>query len=139
RWEIMQAKGYGVFTSLNVNLLLASFTGGRGLVHENGLLGRETFMDVAQAGIGVGLGVKDFRAVFIFDNRQVMEKFLSSGWQFGAEADAAVKGGGAGDAASGAVAVAPGLRVYQLTENGLALQATVHGTKFWRDAYVNGD
>lgn len=46
---------------------------------------------------------------------------------------------GAGAAASGAVAVAPGLRVYQLTENGLALQATVHGTKFWRDAFVNGD
>ncbi len=138
RAEISRAKGYAVFTSLNVNLLLASFTGGRGLVHENGLFGKETFMRMAQAGIGLGLGVKDFRAVFIFDNRSVMEKFLRSGWQFGAEADAAAKGGGAGAATSGAVAVAPGLRVYQLTENGLALQATVHGTKFWPDAYVNG-
>lgn len=138
-WEVRRAKGYAVFTSLNVNLLLASFTGGRGVIHENGLFGKDTFMRMAQGGIGFGLGVKDFRAVFIFDDRQVLEKFLNSGWQFGAEADAAAKGGGAGAAASGAVGVAPGLRVYQLTENGIALQATVHGTKFWRDAYVNGD
>jgi len=139
RWEIARAKGYAVFTSLNVNLILASFSGGRGLVHKNGIFGKETFMCMAQGGIGFGLGVKDFRVVFIFDDRQVLDKFLNSGWQFGAEADAAAKGGGAGAAASGAVAVAPGLRVYQLTENGLALQATVHGTKFWRDAFVNGD
>ena len=69
----------------------------------------------------------------------MLDKFLNSGWQFGAEADAAAKGGGAGAAASGAVEVAPGLRVYQLTENGLALQATVRGTKFWRDDFVNGN
>jgi len=139
RWEIAKAKGYAVFSSLNVNLLLASMTGGRGIVHENGLLGKDTFMRMAQGGIGLGLGVKDFRAVFIFDDKAVLDKFLNSGWQFGAEADAAAKGGGAGAAASGAVGIAPGLRVYQLTENGLALQATVHGTKYWRDAYVNGD
>jgi len=139
RSEIARAKGYAVFTSLNVNVLLASFSGGRGLLHENGLFPKETFMRMAQAGVGFGLGVKDFRAVFIFNDRSVMEKFLKEGWQFGAEADAAAKGGGAGAAASGAIEIAPGLRVYQLTENGLALQATVKGTKYWRDAYVNGD
>ncbi|HNX80552.1 MAG TPA: hypothetical protein PKL77_00200 [Candidatus Omnitrophota bacterium] len=139
RQEIARAEGYAVFTSLNVNVILASFTGGRGLLHENGLFGKETFMRMAQGGVGFGLGAKDFRAVFIFDDRQVMEKFLHSGWQFGAEADAAVKGGGSGAATSGALAVAPGLRVYQLTETGIALQATVHGTKFWRDSYVNKD
>jgi len=139
RREIARAKGYAVFTSLNVNLLLASISGGRGVVYENGIFGKEIFMCMAQGGIGFGLGVKDFRAVFIFDDRAVLDKFLNSGWQFGAEADAAAKGGGAGAAASGAVGIAPGLRVYQLTENGLALQATVHGTKYWRDAYVNGD
>jgi len=138
RWEIMKAKGYATFTSLNVNLILASMTGGRGIVHENGLIGKDTYMRMAQGGVGFGLGVKDFRAVFIFDNQEVLNKFLSSGWQFGGEADAAVKGGGEGAAASGAIGIAPGLRVYQLTENGLALQATVHGTKYWLDDFVNG-
>ncbi|MDP2044135.1 MAG: hypothetical protein Q8K15_03080 [Candidatus Omnitrophota bacterium] len=139
RGEIARAKGYAVFTSLDVNLLFASVSGGRGVIQENGIFGKETFMRMVQGGIGFGLGVKDFRAVFIFDDRAVLDKFLNSGWQFGAEADAAVKGGGSGAAASGAIVIAPGLRVYQLTENGLALQATVHGTKYWRDAYVNGD
>jgi len=139
RWEIMNAKGYATFTSLNVNLLLASMTGGRGIVHENGLIGKDTFMRMAQGGIGFGLGVKDFRAVFIFNDKEVLNRFLNSGWSFGGEADATVKGGGAGASTSGAIAVAPGLKVYQLTENGLALQATVHGTKYWRDVFVNGD
>lgn len=139
KWEIARAKGYAVFTNLNVNVFLASFTGGRGLVHENNIFGKETFMCMGQGGVGLGLGVKDFRTVFIFDDRKVLDGFLKNGWQFGAEADAAAKGGAVGAAASGAVAVAPGLRMYQLTENGLALQATVHGTKFWRDAFVNGD
>ncbi len=138
RREIEHAKGYATFTSLNVNLIFASVTAGRGIVHENGLFGgKDTFMRMAQGGLGLGLGVKDFRAVFIFDNKEVLDKFINSGWSFGGESDAAFKGGDTGAAMSGALAIAPGLRIYQLTESGLALQATVHGTKYWKDAYVN--
>jgi lipid-binding SYLF domain-containing protein len=139
RWEIMNAKGYATFTSLNVNLIFASVTSGRGIVHENGFIGKDTFMRMAQGGLGLGFGVKDFRAVFVFDNKEVLNKFINSGWSFGTEADAAFKGGDTGAAISGAIAIAPGLRVYQLTQSGLALQATVHGTKYWRDAFVNGN
>ena len=83
RWEIMKAKGYATFTSLNVNLIFASVTGGRGIVHENGLFGKDTFMRMAQGGLGFGLGVKDFRAVFVFENKEVLDKFINSGWSFG--------------------------------------------------------
>jgi hypothetical protein len=31
------------------------------------------------------------------------------------------------------VDVAPGIKLYQLTQQGLALQATIQGTKFWKD------
>ena len=136
--EIENSKGYATFTSLNVNLIFASVTAGRGIVHENGLLGgKDTFMRMAQGGIGLGLGVKDFRAVFIFDDKKVLDRFINSGWSFGGESDAAFKGGDTGSALSGAIAIAPGLRIYQLTQSGLALQATVHGTKYWKDNYVN--
>ena len=30
-----------------------------------------------------------------------------------------------------------GIRVYQLTESGLALQATIQGTKYWKDPELN--
>jgi lipid-binding SYLF domain-containing protein len=139
RREIENAKGYATFTSLNVNLIFASVTAGRGIVHENRFFGgKDTFMRMAQGGLGLGLGVKDFRAVFIFDNKEVLDKFVNSVWSFGGESDAAFKGGDTGGAMSGALAIAPGLRIYQLTQCGLPLQATVHGTKYWKDTYVNG-
>jgi hypothetical protein len=38
----------------------------------------------------------------------------------------------------GALSVSPGVWVYQLTDQGLALEATVKGTKYWKDAALNG-
>ena len=37
-----------------------------------------------------------------------------------------------------AIDVAPGIRLYQMTEKGLALQATIQGTKYWQDDVLNG-
>ena len=52
-------------------------------------------------------------------------------------ADAAAKAGKAGGAYSGAVEVAPGVWVYQMTKNGLALQLTLQGTKYYKDKDLN--
>lgn len=46
--------------------------------------------------------------------------------------------GGSGGAAAGAITVAPGVNLYQLTENGLALQATIQGTKYFKNDELNG-
>ncbi len=134
---VENAKGYAVFTNFSFKLLIAGTGNGRGLVYDNAT-GKETFMRMFQAGAGLGVGIKDFRAVFVFDDAKVMEDFIKSGWSFGGGADAAAKQtdmGGA--AASGAIAVAPGVRVYQLTENGLAASVMVSGTKYWVDKAVN--
>ena len=127
-----------MFTNFNSKIFFVGSGNGRGLVHDN-KTGKEIFMRMYQVGVGLGLGVKDFRAIFVFDDRQVMENFISSGWSFGTEANAAAKiENTAGDAASGAIAMAPGVRVYQLTQNGLILDAMVNGTKYWVDKDVNG-
>ncbi len=40
--------------------------------------------------------------------------------------------------ASGANVAAPGgMQIYQITESGVSLQATVSGTKYWKDASLN--
>ena len=44
-----------------------------------------------------------------------------------------------GGAADSAVYVAPGVELYQLTANGLALQVTIQGTKYWKDDELNAD
>ena len=40
--------------------------------------GGNTFMNMGEVGIGFGLGVKDFRAVFVFHERDTMKKFIDS-------------------------------------------------------------
>ena len=133
--KIAAAPGYAVFSNANLNLVLASFSGGQGVVKDNNT-GRHTYMKMGEAGIGFGLGVKDFRAVFVFHNRNTMNNFIDSGWEFGAHADAAAKAGDKGGAVGGEILL-DGVTVYQMTESGLALQATVKGTKYWKDTQLN--
>ena len=54
-----------------------------------------------------------------------------------AQTDSAAKAGEKGTAYSGAVEVAPGVWVYQITKNGLALQLTLQGTKYYKDDDLN--
>ncbi len=136
--KIKKAAGYAVFSNVGINLVLASFAGGHGVVVKSGTFGdSETFMKMASAGLGFGLGVKDFRAVFIFKDTAKLETFVEKGWDFSGQADAAAKSDDKGAALAGAETVIPGVEIYQITKNGLALQATLQGTKYWKDKDLN--
>jgi len=135
RKQIERAPGYAVFSNANVNIILASFGGGHGVV-KNMKTGKHTFMRMGEVGLGLGLGAKDFREVFIFHSVRSMNRFIEKGWVLGAQADAAAKAGEKG-AAIGGETVIDNITVYQLTETGLALQATVKGTKYWKDDSLN--
>ena len=94
-------------------------------------------MKMLSAGVGIGAGVKDFRAIFVFETEGALTDFINSGWDGGGQVDAAAKAGKEGGAYSGATSVAPGVWVYQITKNGLALQATLQGTKYSKDDDLN--
>jgi lipid-binding SYLF domain-containing protein len=134
--KIANAAGYGTFTNINVNLFLASTGNGYGVVHNNST-GDDTYMKMAMLGVGIGLGVKDFRAVIIFKNQNALNTFVDKGWEFGGHADAAAKSGDAGASANVAGDVTSGMEIYQFTEAGVALQATIAGTKYWKDKDLN--
>jgi lipid-binding SYLF domain-containing protein len=134
--RIQQAAGYAVFSNVGVNLILLSAAGGWGVAHDN-KSGQDIYMKMLSGGVGLGIGVKDFRGVFVFTTREAFTNFTESGWEAGAQADAAAKSGSKGGAATGAITVAPGVDLYQLTEHGLALQATIQGTKYYRDDELN--
>lgn len=136
RRDIGTAYGYAVFSNIGLNIFVLATGRGYGIA-KNNRTGNETYMKMFSAGVGVGMGVKDFRGVFVFDNENVYNRFVNSGWQASGEADAAGKMGGKGAAVGLAVELEPGLRLYQLTESGLALQATVQGTKYWKDDELN--
>jgi lipid-binding SYLF domain-containing protein len=133
---IKKASGYATFSNLGVNVIFFSAGGGSGVVHDN-KSGQETYMNMGSAGVGLGLGVKDFRAVFVFHSEKSMKNFVEYGWDFSGQADAAAKSGDKGDEGSIAGTVVNGVSVYQLTENGLALQATLQGTKYWKSEKLN--
>ncbi len=135
--EIDEAEGYAVFSNVGVQLFLIGAGGGRGVVHNNEA-NIDTFMKMGTVSVGLGLGIKDFRAVFIFHDREALTSFTEKGWDFSGEADAAAradeKGGEIGEGASFRKKVS----VYQFTKNGLVLQASLHGTKYWKDKKLNG-
>jgi len=133
---IQKAAGYAVFNNMGANLLLVSTARGAG-VAVNSNTKQETFMKMISAGGGLGVGVKDYRVIFVFQNDDAMAKFLDSGWSGSAQTDAAAKAGEKGAAFSGAVEVAPGVWVYQITKNGIALQLTLQGTKYYKDDDLN--
>ena len=84
-----------------------------------------------------GAPEKKFRVVFVFENEKVFNKFVNSGWEFGGQSTAAAKLDEEGGAFTGAATVSPGVWIYQLTEDGLALELTVKGTKYMKDNDLN--
>ncbi|TKI68608.1 hypothetical protein FCU45_09285 [Sulfurimonas crateris] len=136
RQMVLRSYGYATFSNVGVNLILLSAEGGKGMAHNN-RTGINTYMNMASGGLGLGIGVKDFRAVFLFENKRAYDTFVRSGWEANAQADAAAKYEESGGSLNAAITVAPGVRLYKLTQNGLALQATVQGTKYWKDTELN--
>ena len=134
--KIKKAAGYGVFSNANVNIIFVSAGGGYGVVVDNSTKER-TYMKMALGGVGLGLGAKDYRQVLIFNSKGVLRKFVESGWEFGGHADAAAKASESGGELSAEGAIGSDIEAYSMTESGLALQATVTGTKYWQDDDLN--
>jgi hypothetical protein len=79
---------------------------------------------------GIGHGHQGFRRFFILDTQSALDQFINRGWETSGQTDSTGKLGEKGCSAETAGTIAPGLRLYQLTENGLALQITIQGTKY---------
>jgi lipid-binding SYLF domain-containing protein len=136
RAAIKHASGYAVFSNLGVKILVAGSGNGRGLAIDNKSK-QETFMKMLEVQAGLGMGVKKFRVIFVFDNHSAFNNFVNSGWQFGGQSTAAAKVGDAGGSLAGAVSVSDGVWMYQLTDKGLALEITAKGTKYYKDDDLN--
>lgn len=135
RQQLNSAPGYAVFSNANINLIFMAAGTGYGVVKDMRSK-QHTYMNMAEGGVGLGLGVKDYRIVMVFHTRKAMTNFINSGWTFGGNADASAKAGNKGGSVEGE-AYYGDVTVYTFTESGLALQATIKGTKFWRADGLN--
>ena len=133
---IKHAYGYAVFSDLGVKILFGGTGNGKGVAVNNHTK-QQTYMKMIELQAGLGLGVDKFRVVFVFDNQRSFDGFINSGWEFGGQSTVAAKAGDKGGAMAGAVAVADGVWMYQLTDTGLAVEISATGTKYYKDEELN--
>ena len=133
---VSNAAGYAVFSNFGMKIFFAGGGSGKGLAVDNKTK-KETFMKMVELQAGLGMGIKKFRLVWVFETQSGLNSFVNSGWEFGGQATAAAQASGQGGALAGAMSVSPGVWLYQLTDDGLALELTAKGTKYYKDGDLN--
>jgi lipid-binding SYLF domain-containing protein len=130
------AAGYAVFSNFGMKIFMAGGGTGSGMAVDNKTK-KTTYMKMVEVQAGLGMGVKKFRVVFVFETQKGLNDFVNSGWEFGGQTTAAAKAGNQGIELTGALSVAPGVWMYQLTDTGLAAELTGKGTKYYKDSALN--
>lgn len=133
---IPKAAGYATFSNFGMKILVAGGGSGSGVVIDN-QSHKPVYMSMVEVQAGLGMGVKSFEIIFVFQNKAALNSFINSGWSMGGQATASAKYKEAGEAFQGAVDVAPGVLMYQLTGSGLAAEITAKGTKYYRNSELN--
>ena len=133
---IAKSAGYAVFNNFGTKILVVGGGTGKGILFDK-KKGKEVFMKMIEAQAGLGMGIKKFSVIFVFDKQSNVDGFVNSGWEFGGQATAAAKMGEEGGAFAGAMSVSPGVWMYQLTDDGLAVELTGKGTKYYKDDDLN--
>jgi len=136
RKAVESAAGYAAFTNFGMKLLVAGSGTGKGIAVDNKTKA-VTYMKMAEIQAGLGFGVKKFQLVWVFETQQALANFVNAGWEIGAQATASAKTGDKGASYQGAVSVAPGVWLYQVSGDSLALELTAKGTKYYKDSDLN--
>lgn len=136
RGVIAGSRGYATFSRWGLTLGAIGGGIGKGLAVAKPS-GAETFMRFVEGSAGVGLGIKKYDVIFVFQDEKAFNDFVNIGWQAGGKGTVAAKGRAGGKAFEGAVSVAPGVWVYQNTDKGLAAELGISGTKYYKDKSRN--
>lgn len=133
---VANAAGYAAFSITDVKLGFLGGGGGKGMAVNNST-GRETFMKTGAVQVGLGLGVKKYNVLFVFETEKALADFADSGWDLGGQATIAATDSVNGDSLEGAVSAGPDTWMYQLTDKGLEASLTVRGIRYFRDKDLN--
>jgi len=130
------AAGYGVFSNIGFALIFGGGGNGYGVVVDN-KTGEKTYMRMLRASGGLGIGVKEFKVIVTFHDRETLDKFVSKGWEFGGEASAAATTGEKGGEARTVGSMSHGIDVYEMTDRGVYIRAALQATKVYPDKKLN--
>jgi lipid-binding SYLF domain-containing protein len=130
------AAGYAVFSNFGMKILVAGGGSGSGIAVDNKTR-NATYMKMVEVQYGLGMGVKKFRLVWVFETQALLNQFINSGWELGAQTSVAAQVSGQGASLAGALSISPGVWLYQLTDDGIAVELTAKGTKYYKDSDLN--
>jgi lipid-binding SYLF domain-containing protein len=133
---VANAAGYAVFSDFGFKVMVMGGAGGKGMAVNNATK-QETFMKMKEFQPGLGFGAENYRIVLIFENQAAFNKFITSGWEIGANAMAAAKDGSKGSGAAGAVTVSDGVKMYQLSDTGAIVGVSLTAAKYYKDDDLN--
>jgi hypothetical protein len=92
---------------------------------------------MAEVQAGLGIGIKKFQLFWVFETAEGLNKFVNSGWEISGQATTSAKSGDKGASYQSVVSVAPGVWLYQVSGDSLALELTAKGTKYYKDNDLN--
>jgi len=134
--RIQTAAGYAVFSDVGMKMFYGGAAHGGGIAVNNATK-QGIFMKMIELQPGYGFGIENFRNVFVFATAAALNDFVNSGWEFGANAMAAVQSGTQGGGAAGGVVVSQGVTMYQLTQEGAIAGISITGAKYYKDDALN--
>jgi lipid-binding SYLF domain-containing protein len=133
---VQNAAGYAVFSEISTKILMAGGGGGKGIVVDT-KSPQETFMMMAMLQAGYGVGITKSHLVWVFERESDLRNFINNGVVLGADINLEANAGAGGGLYDGAAEISPGVWLYQMSDAGLALDLTVEGTKYFKDADLN--
>ena len=133
---INECYAYATMSNSGVKIGFIGSARGRGLAINNET-GEEVFMKMLEVSGGLGLGAKEYDLVFVFEDKDAWDSFIVGKTRFGSSAEATANDGVSGGSFEGADFAAKGTWVYQMTKKGLTLEATLKGTRFFKDKKLN--
>ena len=79
---VAKSAGYAVFSNFGLKIFVAGSGKGEGLAVNNATKA-VTYMKMFEVQAGLGIGVKKFRLVWVFEKQKDLRNFIKSGWELG--------------------------------------------------------
>ena len=133
---IGECYAYATLSNTGIKFGLFGDAHGRGVAINN-QTGERVYLRMKELSAGFGIGAKEYDLIFLLNTREAWDNFIIGKIRFGASAEASADDGVSGGTIEGAEYVAPGVWVFQMTTKGLALEATLKGTKIYKDKKLN--
>src|SRR5262245_37983358 len=92
---VKRAAGYAVFNSSGMKILIAGGGKGKGIAVDNATQ-KVTYMKMREVQAGLGMGVKKFSVIFVFETKKAFDNFVEGNWEFGGQTTAEARTGSGG-------------------------------------------